>query len=378
MASSRRPTSSLPAWGLRGLPHLLLGRPFLPPILNFLVTNRCTLRCRHCFNWKSEGSRPELSLEEIRWISLNLGPLAFLILAGGEPFMREDLPGIVEAFYRSNGVRNIVVLTDGQLTERVLDAVERIFDACPGLHLAVGVSLDGPEEVHDRIRGRAGAFQRAVETFRALAAVRERFPGLDLQTCSVLMADNQDVFDSLLDFIRDDLKPDKVALNLIRQDPRDPSLLQVSVDRYEAVTRRIREETFRGRFKNKYGHDTTGFVTLTDLHMHDLVARTRRTGRAQLPCRAGSISAVLFHDGTLAPCEILRPWGNLRDTGYRPEPIWLSPVADACRRKIRSGCFCTHEIDCFLPSIPFSPAHYPALARLAYEWKKAAGWKKVN
>ncbi len=378
MASSSHATSSLPVWGLRGLPHLLLGRSFLPPILNFLVTDRCTLRCRHCFNWKSEGNRPELSLEEIQWISLNLGPLVFLILAGGEPFMRKDLPGIVHAFYRNNGVRNIVVLTDGQLTERILEATEQIFSSCPDLHLAVGISLDGPEEVHDRIRGKTGAFSRAVETFRELAAARERFPRLDLQTCSVFMADNQDVFDDLLDFIRDDLKPDKVALNLIRQDPRDPSLLQVSLARYEEITRRIREETFLGRIKNKYRYDTTGFVTLTDLYMHELVARTRRSGRAQLPCRAGKISSVLLHDGTLAPCEILRPWGNLRDTGYRPEPIWLSPVADACRRKIRSGCFCTHEIDCFLPSIPFSPGHYPALARLAYDWKKAAGWKKVN
>lgn len=378
MTRSSRATSSLPAWGVRGLPHLLLGRPFLPPILNFLVTDRCTLQCRHCFNWQDAGSRPELSLEEIQWISLNLGPLVFLILAGGEPFLRKDLPGIVEAFYRNNGVRNVVVLTDGQLTERITEDTARILSACPKLRLAVGISLDGPEAVHDRIRGRQGAFSRAVGTFRALTAVRQRLPRLDLQTCSVLMADNQDSFDDLLDFIRDDLKPDKVALNLIRQTPRDPSLLRVSLERYEAVTRRIREETFRGRLKNKYGYDSTGFVTLTDLYMHRLVARTRRTGRAQLPCRAGRISAVLFHDGTLAPCEILRPWGNLRDTGYRPEPIWLSPAADACRRKIRSGCFCTHEIDCFLPSIPFSPGHYPALARMALEWKQAAGWKKVN
>jgi hypothetical protein len=112
--------------------------------------------------------------------------------------------------------------------------------------------------------------------------------------------------------------------------------------------------------------------------MHELVARTRRSGRRQLTCQAGRISSVLFHDGTLASCEILRPWGNLRDTGYRPEPIWFSPVADACRRKIRSGCFCTHEIDCFLPSIPFHPGHYPGLARMALAWKQAAGWKKVN
>ena len=377
MASSRA-TSSLPAWGLRGLPYLLLRKPFLPPILNFLVTDRCTLRCRHCFNWKTEGNRPELSLEEIERISANLGPIVFLVLAGGEPFIRPDLPEIVSAFYRNNGARNIVILTDGQLTEAILKSTDRILTHCPELNLCIGISLDGLEQVHDEIRGKKGAFSRAVKTFQELSARRETFPRLDLQTCSVLMAENQASFDDLLDFIRDDLKPDKVSLNLIRQEPRDPSLLDVSVNRYEEITQRIREETFRGAIKNKYKHDTTGFVTLVDLYMHELIARTIRSGRGHLTCEAGRISAVLLHDGTLAPCEILRPWGNLRESGYKPDACWFSPVAEACRRKIRSGCFCTHEIDCFLPSIPFSPMHYPSLARLALQWKKTAGWKKVN
>jgi hypothetical protein len=91
-ADHGRPTPSLPAWGLRGLPYVLLGKPFLPPILNFLVTNRCTLQCRHCFNWQTPAAGPELTLEEIERISAGLGPLAFLILAGGEPFLRKDVP----------------------------------------------------------------------------------------------------------------------------------------------------------------------------------------------------------------------------------------------------------------------------------------------
>lgn len=383
MSETRRPephgpTHSLPAWGLRGLPHLLLGRPFLPPILNFLVTERCTLRCRHCFNWQTPGARPELRLDEIERISLGLGPLAFLILAGGEPFLRQDLAEIACSFYRNNGVRHLVILSDGQLTDAIPAATGRILETCPELYLTVGISLDGLAEIHDSVRGRTGAFAQAVSTCRRLADMRKRCVRLGLQTCSVFMADNQDTFDSLLDFIRDEIAPDKIAVNLIRQQPRDPSLLEVSLDRYQEIARRIREETFRGSLKNKYPGDTTGFVTLVDLRMHELIARTRRTGRAQLPCRAGRISAVLYADGTLGPCEILPPWGNLREVDYQAASLWFTPAADACRKRILSGCFCTHESDCFLPSIPFSPAQVPGLVRLALQWKRAARWKKVN
>ena len=371
-------STSLLNWGLQGLPYLLFRKRFLPLMLNFLVTDRCTLQCRHCFNRTTQHRKPELSLEEINRISEQWGPLVYLILAGGEPFMREDLSEIAATFYRNNGVRDLIILTDGQLTEEVVTTTERILAGCPDLYLTVGISLDGLRQTHDTIRGRTGAFDRAVKTFQALSQRKETYPQLSLQTCSVIMADNQASFDELLDFFRDELKPDKVAVNLIRQQPRDPSLLNVSIDRYEQITHRIREETFRGLIKNKYRHDVSGFAALVDLYMHRLVARTYRRGKAQLTCQAGRLSAVLAHDGTLYPCELRARWGNLRDTDYRAEPLCFSPAAIACRKKIRAGCFCTHEIDCFLPSIPLNPRHFLAMARLAYQWKKTAGWKNVN
>ena len=94
-------TSSLPAWGLRGVPYLVSRKPFLPPILNFLVTDRCTLECRHCFARPSRSGRTELSLAEIEEISKHLSSLVYLVLAGGEPFLRTDLIDIISAFVPS-------------------------------------------------------------------------------------------------------------------------------------------------------------------------------------------------------------------------------------------------------------------------------------
>ena len=135
-------TGNLLSWGLQGLPHLFLRKPFLPLMLNFLVTDRCTLRCRHCFNWKARKGGPELSLEEIEKISHHWGPIVYLILAGGEPFIREDLSEIATTFYRNNGVREVVILTDGQLTEKAVATTKKILAQCPDLYLTVGISFD--------------------------------------------------------------------------------------------------------------------------------------------------------------------------------------------------------------------------------------------
>ena len=368
-------------WFLSGAGRLGFGGRFTPSIFNFLVTSRCDLSCRHCFSTPgvSSSPAPDLTLEEIRALChSHLEDILFLVISGGEPFLRPDLPQIVEIFYIENRVRTAVILTSGQHTGSIGEGVTEIFRRCPGLNLAVGIALDGPIEVHDRIRGREGAFVAALETYRTLEGMKEAFPGLSLQICSVLMKENQQSLFELYPMIRDTLRPEKISMNLIRQDPRDPEMLDVNLEAYERFSELLRYDTFRGAIRNKYPFDTSGIITLIEVEMRRLIVRTLLEMRPQLRCCAGSVSAVLRHDGTVGPCEILEPFGNLREAGGDFRGIWFSPQADAVRRTIRAGCFCTHEIDCFLPSIPFTPSLYGRLAALALEWKRTAGWKDVN
>src|SRR5437016_7965207 len=79
---------------------LALGQPFAPVLLNILVTSVCDMRCTHCFFTDELDDRPRKKLQmkthEIDRIAQTLGGnLGVLILAGGEPFTRKDLPEIV-------------------------------------------------------------------------------------------------------------------------------------------------------------------------------------------------------------------------------------------------------------------------------------------
>ncbi len=340
-------------------------RPFTPPALNFLVTRRCDLRCKHCFFWEElESQDPsELSLDEIRQIVERMGPLFSLVLSGGEPFLRKDLTEIVKLFYDHTRVKLITILTDGQLTDRVTSSADRILVECPEGLLIVGVSIDGIGSLHDEIRQKHGAFDRAVASFAALKERSRNEPRLGVQTCTVLMRPNEHHIFDLYAYLRDELSPDRISINLVRQDPLDPSVSGVDPNVYLKLVRMIEKDTYAGRIRNRFPFDRFALSTVADLHMMNLVYATYTTCRPRIKCYAGLSSGVLFPDGSVFPCELRQSLGNLREHGYDLRKLWFPYRTELRRNKSRAACFCTHEIDCFLPSLLLNVTHYPSLVR---------------
>ncbi len=348
---------------------LLRKKPFTPPTLNLLVTLRCDMRCRHCFLWErleAPADARELSLGEIEAMARTMDPLFSLVLSGGEPFLRNDLAEIARSFHEHTRVKVLTVLTGGQMSGRILDVTRQILRRCPEMLVAVGVSLDGVGPRHDEIRRKAGAFDRAVRTVGMLKELGASEPRVSVQACVCLTGLNQDHIFELYDYLRDDLQPDRIAVNLVRQDSPDPSARSVDPAVYERLARRIREDTCSGRLRNRFAFDRFAFMTVADLFMMRLIAETVRGGRARIRCRAGSASCVVFPDGLVYPCEMKPDWGNLRTSGFDFARFWAAARARAGATGSLPGktCSCTHEIDCFLPSIPFDVRLYPGLAWL--------------
>ena len=110
---------------LKRYAKLALGKPFSPGLLNILVTSVCDMRCTHCFFTEQLDDAPrkklQMSTREIEMISETLGGnLGVLILAGGEPFTRKDLPEIARAFYTNNKLESIYITSNGQIQKRIL------------------------------------------------------------------------------------------------------------------------------------------------------------------------------------------------------------------------------------------------------------------
>src|ERR1051325_1842730 len=325
---------------LKRYAKLALGQPFSPVLLNILVTSVCDMRCTHCFFTDELDDRPRKKLQmkahEIDRIAQTLGGnLGVLILAGGEPFTRKDLPEIVSSFYRHNNLESVYLMSNGQIQKRIFPDVTRILEECPNLNVTVAMGIDGLQEQHDKIRQKPGSWQIAIETAR-------------------------------------DLKPDKVNFNYIRPPSADPIELEIDLTRYAKLAQMIDDDSRHAAIKNSYGGKAGFFKAAIDIYMHGLIAKTQETQQAQLTCYAGTAGAVIYDEGTLSSCENLAPIGNLRDHDWNFQGIWLSPEMKARRKHAANGCFCTHESNCYYPSLPFNPKHLIKIKSLEREMKKAA------
>ena len=299
----------------------------MPEHITFFVTNRCNARCKHCFCLKHLNSGIEMSLEEIKRFSQTMGGFLFLLLTGGEPFMRTDLPRIIEAFYKNNGVRKMTIVTNGHC--RI--PIDEIMSYCPGLYLTINVSLDGIGELHDSIRNVKGAYQRAVETISLLNKARtsQLLIGVNMTYSSY----NQDKIIDIYNHIKRNIRVDLISCCFFRGDNGEAR--PGRIDNYIKLQKIIKEDTSRESFLENV-------ISAGKAEASSLLIKTLK-GRYVSPCYAGRINAVIYPDGDVFACELLdEKMGNLRGNNFRK--IWLSPRAEQIRKKIKeSKCFCTHE-----------------------------------
>jgi len=361
---------------------MAMGRPFAPILLNVLITSVCDMRCVHCFFTEEldDKARKKLQMttENVERISETLGAnLGVLIIAGGEPFTRKDLPEIAKAFYTNNKLDAIVLMSNGQIQQRILPDVARILEECPKLNVTVALGIDGLKEDHESIRQKPGSWDTAIDTARKLQAIKKEFPRLDIQTCTCFMNSNQDRIFDWYDFLKYDLKPDKVNINFIRPPSARPRELIIDKTRYDKLAHMISDDSRHAAIKNNYSGDAGFFKAAIDVYMHELIAKTAMDGRPHLQCWAGSAGAVIYDEGTVSSCEILDGVGNLRDYDWDFSKLWYSPAMEARRDKVSNGCFCTHESNCYYPSLPFNPDHLVAIKKLENEMREAAECMKV-
>lgn len=357
--------------------RMAVGKPFAPVFLNILVTSVCDMRCTHCFFTDELNDRPRKKLQmkthEIEKISETLGGnLGVLVIAGGEPFTRKDLPEICNAFYRNNELESVYLMSNGQIHPRIFPDVTRILEENPNLQVTVALGIDGLKEAHEKIRQKPGSWDKAIHTARTLQEMKKEYPNLDVQTCTCVMRSNQDTIFDWYDFLKYDLKPDKININYIRPPSNDPSELEFDHERYATLSKLILNDVRNAAVKNNYGGKSGFFKAAVDIYMHDLIAKTKEESKAQLKCYAGTAGAVIYDEGTISSCENLDPTGNLRDFDWDFQLAWRAPEMKARRKKAADGCYCTHESNCYYPSLPFNPGHLVKIKKLEKEMKKAS------
>lgn len=161
-------------------------------MLDIEITRRCNLKCITCFVRHAAGGGEELTKLQVYEIIDDAKRFygECLHLTGGEPFIHPDIFDIIDYGIKS-GYPNIIVNTNGTLLDE--DKVKYLSGFGDVVHLTV--SVDGFEEMNDKIRGR-GVFGKVVETLELLSEYRIN--------CSVMSVVTKELLSSLnrwIDFL---------------------------------------------------------------------------------------------------------------------------------------------------------------------------------
>lgn len=132
-------------------------------------TRKCNLRCLHCYSSSGPDLKEMLDIEALKRFLEYAYEHGFnnISVSGGEPFLYNGLEELFK-YSKSLGYQNTMasngMLLQSERNQRILEYVDLI-----------AISLDGPEELHDKIRGQVGAFTKMVKGVDVLKSLNKAF-----------------------------------------------------------------------------------------------------------------------------------------------------------------------------------------------------------
>jgi MoaA/NifB/PqqE/SkfB family radical SAM enzyme len=186
----------------------------LPAGVDYEATMRCNLHCEFCYVGdllNIEGQwREELPLDVLTRAFPDDAGLQ-VSLTGGEIFMRKDILGVMEVF-KDKGYTCGYLTTNGTIiTDERAEALADLANA--GFLKHISVSIDGPNELHDRARGVAGTFERTAAGLRRLQeAARRKHAPLRVSINTTVAHETLDALDQMVD-VAEELGVDAIGLN---------------------------------------------------------------------------------------------------------------------------------------------------------------------
>lgn len=323
-----------------------------PITLTYSVTAACQSRCKTCRigqMYLDDPTRTEkdLTLDEVKRIFSTMKPIYFFNMSGGEPFLRKDLPEIVELACKFLKPRVVHTPTNAILTERIIKDTETIINKVrkydPTVPVTVKPSIDGVGELHDEIRGVKGNFEKLLKTIEGLKELEEKYDNFHLELGTVISNFNIDYLDEIEDFVHSlgiESYRNEVAecrtefFNL--NDPITPPA-EVYQRLIKDFSRKVEENIGK---KKSLARMTEALRVV----YYDIASKILETNTQVIPCYAGVSNVHINYDGGVWPCCVLgyeHEMGNLRDYDYNFQKLWHSEKAQEVRTFIRNkNCAC--------------------------------------
>jgi Fe-coproporphyrin III synthase len=351
--------------------------------LFLFVTSRCNSKCRTCFYASELNKKDDMKFEEIEKISRTAPIFDKLWLSGGEPFLRKELPEIIEAFYRNNKVKSINLPTNGLLADRIDEVTGQLLDKCPELTIHLNFSLDGLGETHDRVRGVPGSFKKTIDIMDRMEAKFGGHPRLHRNVATVV---TREAYDEMLDLGAYLLQKRNCCTHFfetVRGTPRDPDLKVITRGELEDLHRKATPlyEEMAERMFASFDPRARWFAKLFFTGVIRFMFQVQEENLEgpkpwSMPCTAGETTIVIDHNGAFRSCELRPRIGRMQDYDFN---LGAAFGSDAMKQEIeaigggkKANCWCTHG--CWiLSSMQFSPR--TLLLDVPWSYLKHRPWK---
>jgi MoaA/NifB/PqqE/SkfB family radical SAM enzyme len=246
-----------------------------PLRVTHIITNCCNLRCKYCYA-ESFVKEQEMNTEEILAMMSEFKKAGTKIwkIGGGEPLLKKDIKRIIEHGKELGFIINID--TNGTLVDKNIEILKNVDN--------IQISIDGPEEIHDTIRGK-GVFSKCMNSIDKLHEIGK----VPLINC-VLSKHNLDHIEYLVQLA----KEKKTFINF-------QPVVPVTKEAQEELSKELIEKKVFERIlelKKSNNHIASSNSSLIKFQEY----YSNKIQKYQRNCLAGRIYCIISPQGKIARC----------------------------------------------------------------------------
>jgi uncharacterized protein len=300
------------------------------------VTNHCNFSCAYCYTDKNKNHEAPIDAILTRIASVASQDFCIEIHGNGEPLvrfkeLRDALPNFRRLLENSRSNCQMLLVTNGSLIS------DEVANFLAGERFAVIVSLDGPEEIHDRVR----KTPRGSGTYKMVMAGIERLmkAGVPISINSVVSCQDAD---SIIKTFEHHLSHGLYRMKFIPVVPTDSYIETLPISSYAEAMREIYHRV--NAWNCNRSNPRLEILNLSYAVLA-LLGIPNRYQCMDLPCAAGTKSLTINANGDIYPCHKLASlpeWccGNILDLRERSvleeHPIIQRTIA--CRNEFSGDC----------------------------------------
>ncbi len=313
-----------------------------PTVLIFNVSYKCDSKCVMCNSWKLPY-HDDMTTDEYRkaFSSELFRSVEYVGITGGEPTLRKDMVDIVRIMADNMPkLRKMTLNTNGFVKDRVVSTLERIIDVANerGFLFGTRVSLDGVGEAHEDIRRVWHAFERAMETVRAMQELQKK-KFFNFGVSFTFTAQNLEEGNRIYELCK------KENLSVVFAIARYSELAFGNMDLVESTD--LKEEDFPKLVDFFRKRVRESGIADGDALLYQAYVKMFQNGmKRAMPCPSMDQGLLLNPNGEITYCENSRVIGNVRDGD--PKDFYYDKKNLAMRQEVLDKVCPTCASPCFV------------------------------